>query len=142
MANETVNINGTAYGWNDVRITFLGRVLQGVSKIMYADAQEKTNNRGAGKFSVTRGRGAYTAEASITLKLEEIQAIQAAIGPGKKFTDIAPFEITVVYVNEANRKIVDIIKSAEFLNNGREINTGDSDIEREFGLIVSEIVNG
>jgi len=134
------NINGTRHAWASIRTNILGRTVTGISAISYEDTQNKANNYGAGEFPVSRGMGKYEAKASITLHSYETDAILATMGPGKRLTDIAPFDIVVTYLPTGNDGLVNhVIRNCEFTGNKRDVKTGDTGIETQFELIVSHI---
>ncbi|MDX5437297.1 MAG: hypothetical protein LPK03_08890 [Pontibacter sp.] len=136
---DTPLINGRAYSWADVKVMLLGKKVDGITAINYGDTQEKQNNYGAGIHASSRGYGKLEATASITLEKKEVERIQAALGPGRRLQDIAPFPITVAYVNEANLAVTHKLFNCEFTNNKREVKAGDMNIEVELELILSHI---
>jgi len=142
MANETALINGEAYVWNNIKVTLLGRTLEGITAVKYDDKQDKANNPGGGKLPVTRGQGKYEATCSLTLQLEEIQALQLALPAKKRLMDISRFNIVVSYLTEDQRVIIDTIRGCEFMDNGRDVKSGDMVIERELNIICTEIIWG
>ena len=133
-----INKFGKVAGWNSITLRMLGRDVEGIIELEYDDSVEKENIRGAGMFPVGYGEGNYTAKASITLLQEEIIALQQSIGPGKRFTDIAPFDIVVRYeYNGFSYK--DVIRNAQFLGNSRAPKQNDKSITNKFDLLVSHI---
>lgn len=132
-------INGERHAWGDIKLVLLGRTVTGITKITYSDKQDKQNNYGAGNNPVSRGRGKYEAEASITLHKYEVDAIQTAIGKGKRIQDIAAFDITVSYLNENDQPVTDLIRNCEFTDKKLDVKQGDTVIESEYALIVSHI---
>jgi hypothetical protein len=131
-------INGEAYGWADIKINILGREVIGVKSVSYSDTQEKQNNYGAGHRPVSRGRGRIEAEASVTLHMEEVIALQA-IAPQRNIMNIRPFDIIVSYINSSGAVVTDKIRNCEFLSNSRDISEGDMEIPVELELIISHI---
>jgi hypothetical protein len=133
-------VNGLTYSWADIVCTIANVPLNGISAIKYNDKQEKVDNRGAGSKPVNRGYGAYEATASITLHIDEILALQKSSSTGS-LLDIPPFTITVMFAKpNGTGVVVDKILNCEFKSNGRDMKTGDTLIETELELIVSEIV--
>ena len=125
-------------GWNNVTTTMMGRDVEGIIEASYNDSVEKENARGAGGMPIGRGEGNYEAECSITLYMEEVVALQRSLPPGKRLTDIAPFDIAVSY-NYQGVVYKDRIRNCEFTNNSVEVKQGDKTIARKFTLIVSHI---
>ncbi len=136
-ANNKPLINGKAYAWANVEMLLGGVPVVGISKIAYSDTEDKQNNHGAGKFPIERAEGNYSAEASITLKASEAEAI-AAKSPNGRLQDFGVFDIIVQFLVGTTR-VTHKIRNCEFTNNGRDMNQGDTKIETEFKLIVSHI---
>jgi hypothetical protein len=131
-------INGRAYGWADISLNILGREVIGSKAVSYSETQEKQNNFGSGNRPVSRGRGRIEAEASVTLHMEEVIAIQA-IAPGRNLANIRPFDIIVSYIDDSGNAVTDKLRNCEFLGNSREVSEGDMEIEVELELIISHI---
>lgn len=133
-------VNGTRHSWASIETNMLGRTISGITSIEYEDNQEKVDNYGAGVFPVSRGLGKYEAKAKIGLHAYEIDAIQAALGPGQRLTNIAPFNIVVSYKPVGSDLLIThVIRNCEFKSNKRSVKTGDTAIENEFELITSHI---
>lgn len=133
-------VNGTRHTWASIRMNILGRTVDGVVAIKYSDKTNKTNNYGAGNKPVSRGKGNYEAEASITLYAYEVVAIQRALGPNKNLADILPFDVPVTYLAEGDETpVTDVIRNVEFLDNIRDMKQGDTKIEVPLNLICSHI---
>jgi hypothetical protein len=132
-------VNGAAYAWANIRTQLLGQTVAGITAVSYEDTQEKVNNYGAGVNPVSRGMGKVESKASLTLEMKELERIQAALPPGGRIQDIAPFPIVVSYLNPSNALITHTLHNCEFTNNKRDIKTGDTNIECELELIISHI---
>ena len=140
MANEAPMINGTRHSWASVDLNLLGRTVSGVTAINYGDSQNKENVYGAGKYPVARGKGNYEATAALTLLGFEVDAILRAAGPGKRLTDIAPFDIVVTFLPDGQDALVThVIRNCEFRDNKREISQGDTSVSVSLELITSHI---
>ncbi len=136
------NINGRAYDFASIQLQLLGQTIIGVTAISYGHKQGKTNNYGAGVNPVSRGYGKREPEASLTLEMKEVERIQAAVEqtqPGGSLLDIKPFPIVVSYVTPENALITHTLHECEFLENKRDMKTGDTSIEVELPLILSHI---
>lgn len=131
-------INGESFSWAQASFNVLGVDIKGITGINYSSAQEKTNNRGAGVEPISRGRGGKTYSGTITLKEEEIRAIENALPPGKDVMDIAPFPVVVVYKRNGIL-YTDVIKNVEFLDRGTDLNTETTDMEYQFNIILAGI---
>lgn len=138
MANKIPFINGVQYSWASISMNILGRTVTGVTAISYGDDQNKENIYGAGSQPIARGRGNIEPTASITLMQFEVEGIEDAVIPGR-IQDIPPFDITVQYMDANGDVRTNIIRNAEFKNNGRDHSQGDTSSETQFELIVSHI---
>lgn len=136
---ETAVINGKTYDWASISASLLGRELVGISGIKYEDEVEMEFNYGKGRMPVNHGEGNYKAEGSITLHIEEIIALQKSLPAGKRLQDIAPFDITVSYINESNELVTDKLVYCKFMKNGRDVKQGDKLIETEFDLLIGQV---
>lgn len=133
------SINGRAYDWPSIRLQLLGQTVAGVTEINYSDTQEKVNNYGAGTMPVSRGYGKYEPKADIMLEMKEVERIQAALPPGGRLQDIPPFPIVISYVNTSNMQVTHTLHNCEFLGNGREVKTGDTNVLVKLDLVLSHI---
>jgi hypothetical protein len=131
-------VNGTAYSWSQITLNILGVPVAGVSAISYNEEQEMTDNYGAGNRPVSRGYGRITTEGSVTLHMEEVEAIQAAVSTGR-LQDIPEFDVVVAYLPEGGNIVTHTLKNCRFKNNGREVSEGDMAINVEIPLQISHI---
>jgi hypothetical protein len=140
MANATIiNKFGKMKGWNSITVNLLGRDVEGITQIAYSDNVTKENVYGAGKMPIGRSQGNYEPEASFTLYKEEVDALRLALGPGRRIQDIEPFDIVVQYETPTGEIFKDIIRNAEFTNDGVEVEQGNGTITTQYTLIVSHI---
>ena len=130
-------INGRAYDFTQIVVKILGASISSVSAINYTEEQEKVNNYGAGSRPVSRGKGAITASASITMSMNDVEAIRDVISDGSLLS-LEPFDIQVSYLN-AQKVVTHVLKNCEFTADGVEASQGDTDISRSFDLVVSHI---
>ncbi|MEI8087001.1 MAG: hypothetical protein WCG93_12375 [Paludibacter sp.] len=138
MNTTIINKYGKLAGWNSITVNMLGRDVEGIKEVEYSDSTEKENAFGAGNMPIGRGEGNYTAKASITLFVEEEMALQQSLPPGKRFSDVAPFDVAVEY--EFNGfKYTDRVRNAEFTGRSVAIKQGDKTIANKHELIVSHV---
>ena len=137
-ASKLINKFGKMAGWNSVTTNMLGRDVEGITEIEYNDSVEKENVYGAGKFPIGRSEGNYAATASITLLLEEVNALQNSLPPTQGLDAIAPFPIVVEYEYNGFKK-KDIIHNCEFKGRGVAVKQNDKTIAYKFDLVVSHI---
>jgi len=134
-------VNGRAYDWAQVFVKASQGSMPffGIKSIKYDDTQEMENNYGAGNMPVSRGYGNYSATASITLTMEEIEKLQQGI-PSGRLQDYPEFDVTVSFVHTEQAKIVNhVIRNCKFKNNGRDMNQNDKEFATELELLVSHI---
>lgn len=132
-------INGQAYSFSLITVNILGTPVVGITAISYKTSQEKVNNYGAGNRPVSRGYGKKECEGSITIDMEELEALIAA-APNRDILDIPPFDIIVTYTPQSGAVVVHTLKNCEFLEDPIEAGDGDTRISVEVPLIISHIV--
>jgi hypothetical protein len=137
---DDVAINGLLYSWADIRIILLGRDITGITAIDYSDSQTTKAVYGRGKKRVGRVSGLYEASASITLEMSEVEALNLSVPSGTSIYDIAPFDVTVVYVNAEQRLVTHILKQCVFTKQDRSSKSGEvKEIDVKLPLDVAEI---
>lgn len=130
-------INGRAYDFTQILVKILGAPVASVSAISYTEEQTKENNFGAGSRPVSRGQGAINASGSITLSMNDIEAIRDVALDGS-LLKIEPFDIQVSYLN-AQKVVTHVLKNCEFTDDGTEASQDDKDIKRSYNLVISHI---
>jgi hypothetical protein len=134
-------LNGVEYGWSDIKVTILGRKLEGIVAVDYEMKQEKKNVYGRGSNPVSRGRGNKEYEASITLTGKEYAALEASIPKTKSILDIPPFRVDISYAPDDGSNLVknDALVDVEFTNIKKDAKQGDDSMQHELKLIVGRI---
>lgn len=137
-------VNGNSYDWVSITFSLLGNFsVQGVTEIMYKQKQAKENNYASGKFPSSRGRGKISYESSIGLEEIEIRRILNAVPIGTTLKDIPPFTIVVSYLPQgAISPVVDVLTFCEFMDEGVEYKSGDTNGTRKCELIIAGITWG
>lgn len=139
QGTKIINSFGRLSGWNSITVNLLARDLEGITALNYDDTVGKGNAYGAGKMPVGRTEQNYEAKASIEVLKEEVDGLQSSLPDGKRIQDIEPFDIIVQYEKPNGKLTVDIIRNAEFTNNGIEVKNGDGSISKKLDLIISHI---
>jgi hypothetical protein len=129
---------GTMIGWNNITVNLLGRDLEGITELEYDDDEEHDLARGRGKMPIGKTKGNYTAKASITLKREEVIALQKQLPKGTRLQDIPDFDIEVSYEYQGGI-YTDSIRNCSFKNNGVSVKQGDGSIDQKFDLVPTHI---
>lgn len=130
---------GRLTGWNNVRAAAMGRTFEGITEIAYDDEVEKDVAPGAGRMPVGTEEKGYKATGSITLYKEESDILERSIPRGKRFQDIAPFDIIVAYMSKDGSIMTDILRQCEFVKRGVETKTGEGKIAYKYDLLVPYI---
>jgi len=130
-------INGKAYDFSQIVTNILGVTVAGITSISYSEEQEKVNNFGAGNRPVSRGAGAINASGSVTISMNDIEALRDA-APNGSLLQIPAFDITVTFLND-QKVVTHVLKNCEFINDGVETSQGDTDVVKGFDLVISHI---
>lgn len=131
-------VNGMLYSWADIVLAISGVPVTGITAVEYGDKQDVVNKYGAGRHPVGRAKGRITPSAKIKLYQEEVEAIQRQ-APNGRIQDIAPFDITVVYLPDSGILTTDKIRNCQFAENTRKWKEGDTGQEVELELVPSHI---
>jgi hypothetical protein len=133
-------INGVRHTFASIEIVLFGITLTGLKAISYKKKRTMTNEYGSGDEPDYRGLGNKEYEASITLTKYEVDRITAALPAGQDLTDIAPFNIPVVYKPVgASTLITDVIHNVQFTEMGVDTKQGDTALEIQLPLICAGI---
>ncbi len=140
QANQITNYLGKLTGWNNATINIMGRDVIGIEEFEYSDSTKKENAYGAGKMPIGYTEGNYEAKFSLSLYVEEEQAIQQALPIGTRLQDIEPFDAFVQYVNPNNGKIViDIIHNAQFTGRTKTAKNNEGKMVHKHEMLISHI---
>ena len=130
-------VNGKSYNFTQIFVKILGAPVASVSAISYVEEQVKENNYGAGDRPVSRGQGVKTTTASITISMNDVEAIRD-VAPNGSLLDIEAFDIQVSYLN-AQKVVTHILKNCEFTDDGVEASKDDQNLTRSFNLVLSHV---
>ena len=131
-------VNGRAYDYVNIVLTILGVPIVSVSSINYLEEQEKTNNMGASNRPVSRGHGSIDSNGSIEVSMNDIEALRN-VAPDGSLLKIPSFDIVVTFLNSEHMVRNHVLRFCEFLDDGTETSSGDTDVKRTFGLIIGEV---
>lgn len=144
-------INGFEKGFSMVSVLIGGVTLvTSCQSINYSDSVAWENLYGAGSAPTARGRGNYTAEASISFLHSDLAALIRAVrnefpdSITNSLSDLLPFDILVVYGSDlgSGAPTTDIIKNVQFINTPLSTSQSDASIVVDCQLICSHIVWG
>lgn len=133
-------INGHSYEWADIQLSIAGSTpIMGITEINYGYTRKVTNVYGAGSEPVSRGYGAKEYTASLTMKLEEIQAL-VAIAPVGDLSQIPMFSIFVAWLDTENNTIVNTLQNCSFMNNDIKTKAGDTSTDVTLNIMYAGLV--
>jgi len=138
-ASSIINKFGKMAGWNSITVNMLGRDLEAINELDYNDTIDVEVVKGAGAYPIGYGEGNYEAKASISMYLEEWNALQRSLPPGMSIAEIAPFPIVVEYEYDG-LKIKDVF-TAKLKGRGVAVKQGDKTIAYKSDLLVLGKIN-
>ena len=100
-------VNGTSYSWSQIELRFSNIVqeITGVTNIDYSEEQKTEFNFGANNRPVSRGYGNVVASASVTLHMDDIEAIRSNI-PSGNLGDLGEFDVVISFLHPDSAKII------------------------------------
>ncbi|MES2730047.1 MAG: hypothetical protein V4621_08155 [Pseudomonadota bacterium] len=126
MLEKKYIINGKEYSWADIQFTFLGRPVIGITEIKYGSKRDRKFIYGVGERPVAYANGQEESNGSITLLQSEFEAlVRSAKEQGKTPTSLVPFDIIVMYLDDANIMVKDIIRQVLTLEWEKASKQGD-----------------
>lgn len=131
-------ISGINYDWASVSFVLFGVPITQITKISYSRKQKKENNYGAGYDPVSRGYGNKEYEASIEMYTDQwLQII--ALAPNNDPLQIPPFDIPVIFANNGQPPIKDVLRSCEFTEDPFTGSQGDTKLMVTLNLMPAAI---
>lgn len=131
-------INGKSYENADITVNIGGLPIAGVTALNYGEEDNIEGVYGAGRKQVSYGVGQIKPSGSITLLMEEVQNI-VAVSPNGRIQDLAPFNITVSYVDASLQPVIHRLVKCKFKTNKIDTKTGDTSIPVEIPLFIGDI---
>lgn len=140
MAGTGQAINGRYYSWSSIRFNFLGRSVTTVQGIKYKEADEFKEVKAVGNKKIGYTQDNTTTDGSITLLAETLENLQRSLPKGKRIQDIAPFDITVSFIDDAGLLVTHVLQRVKLTENSREGKSGSADaISVEIPLYIHDI---
>lgn len=131
-------INGTSISWENLEVTMLGSVIQGITKIDYKRTANHTANYGAGSEPISYGFGQYKYTASIEIYMEEWKKISLAANGNPLSLPLFDIKITVLPTVDSDIfPYTDTLYNVKFLEDGISTNSGDTHILVSIPLMIS-----
>jgi len=129
-------INGTEYGFEDVKISMLGRSLTGFTAFEYGATKDYKNVHGRGNRPVSRTRGKSDAlPGKLTMLQSEFEAMQRVAPAGTNPCDWPPFDVTVAYAPLGGELTTDIVPYCQISEWKKGMSTEDGNMTIELSLI-------
>jgi len=135
-------VNGTSYSWSQIELRFSNIVqeITGVTNIDYSEEQKAEFNFGANNRPVSRGFGNVVASASVTLHMDDIEAIRSNI-PSGNLGDLGEFDVIISFLHPDSAKIIShTIKNCYINENGVSVGQDDTIIEKQLNLNPSHVL--
>lgn len=134
-----VLINGVNYSAVNVNNIAFGVPVTGITKISWRKKQVKDNNYGLGQDPISRGYGQNTYEGTMTVYKDWWQSVVNA-SPNKDPLSIGAFDWTITYGNPPQTPLViEKLRAFEFLEDGIDVNAGDTKLLIDIPFIFAGI---
>lgn len=133
--------NSREYEFGDVSITVGGRDVTGIRGVSYKEKIEREAIYGKGRYPHSIQSGNVSIEGEITLLQSEVESL---VREGRGSLLSLAVDIVVSYGNPANGDAmqVDRIEGARFLEDSREMKSGDKFMEIKIPFIALNIRKG
>jgi hypothetical protein len=127
--------NGVTYSGSSIVINIGGVSLPSLKAVKFRKKANKNNNHGAGQEVIDRTYGKNEYEASITVKIADLGAIENA-SPDFDPTNLPPFDIVIGFI-QGTKAAAYTLYDCEFTEWGIDAKTDDKEIMVEMPLIIS-----
>ncbi len=122
------------YAWEDYSCYLGGKRVKMIVGAKYRKQRSKEYIYGEGSSPQAIGRGNVSYEASVTVKLSELEAMIDSAGGD--ITEIEAFTVIHKYQRKgSNRIITDIMYECEFTEQAKEILQGNTSVEVELPIM-------
>ncbi len=139
MSVNSPAINGQFYSWSKIRFNFLGSSFSTITAIKYEEVDEINDVKSVGGKKLGYTQDNTTTNGSISILAETLEKIAKKI-PNGRLQDIAPFPITVSYVDALGDLVSHVLIGCKFTKNSREATAGSSDaLAVEIPLYIHDI---
>lgn len=135
----------TGIGFKDMDVVLYGNLPTYFSEFVFKTTHGKTNRKGRGEKVVLRDRTGKDMECTVTLGIEEMFQIEAAVitkyGVGYDPTDAAPIDVPVIYDNGDFASLA-VIYDFEWMEWAGGTKQGDEGTQKTLACICSRIEYG
>ncbi len=119
-----MSINGVEYDWESITLQLPHGAAVDFTDISYNDEKPVEARYGKGSLPKGYGRGNYKASGSVTLDLEEFEALRK--GLGGNIYKATPKNIVVSYANDDKPTVTDTLPDVKFTKTDTSSKQGDS----------------
>lgn len=135
-------IRRVEYAWEDIKVILPGSVIpdDGVVALDYEYKKDHSNIYARGAKPMAAGRGKEEPSGSMTLLQSTVEAMLAALPPGKNLTHIAPFTLTVSYAPEGGIAVTDQLIGVRIASFKKGMKTGDGNMTVDCSLVIADIL--
>jgi len=117
-------INGNYYDWESIEFQLPHGAAVNITDISYSDEKEIEARYGKGSTPRGYGRGNYKASGSMTLDLQEFEALKDSLG-GSVYT-AKPEQIVVAYANDDMPTVTDTLPDVKITKIDTSSKQGDT----------------
>lgn len=132
-----VLINGKAFSAADVQVIINNVVVAEVQNLSVITRATKANNYGLGPNPTSRGRGNDEYECTIEMAYKDALKLKNLVA-SRNLVDLPMFDVLAVLDNGQSVSRVRA-RNAEFNEDGLEVAQGDTNITREYPLIIAGV---
>ncbi|RMF00809.1 MAG: hypothetical protein D6772_05815 [Bacteroidetes bacterium] len=127
------------YGWKDVSVVVLGRVIEGIEDVTVKRKVTKERQYGRGNATQNILSGNEEISGKLTIHQSELQAINTAVKAVNPLLDISKvsFEIVVVYEDELGAATTDIVRGVQVEEYEKSMAQGDTKMSIELPFMAT-----
>lgn len=133
------------YSWREVKVSILGRVIEGIMDVKYKKEEDKKPIYGRGSKTKSIQRGNQKCTGDFTLKQSELEAmllVAKTANPSADILDLV-FDIQIQYVLEGGTDMVkDRVVEAQFTAIDKGMKQGDGSMEVKLPIVAVDILYG
>ncbi len=133
-------LNGRAYDWSQVAVRPADgvRPFFGITAITYEDEQDIEKNYGFGNMPYNYGMGNIDCKGTLTLYMEELEAMQQT-SPTGRIQDYGAFDLVVSFLHPTRGAVHHVLKNVILTKNSRELQQNAKSFTIEVPFICSHI---
>lgn len=132
-------INNHSYEWSDIILSIAGGTpVMGITEINYGYTRKAQNIYGAGSEPVTVGYSQKEYTASISIKMEEAEALVSASPAPFGMPDVTMiprFAITISWIDSENALVTEVMENCTFLSYDKKTKAGDTSTDMTFNIL-------